>query len=101
GRTCSFGGPLFANDVNPPRRFRQTVLSRPQEFSEASRLTLAAREVSRRNRGRRRAPRERSARTGSGERSRPHPAEPIAGGPKAQIPPAARSDGQLARLAGF
>ena len=48
---------------------------------------VAAREVSRSNRGRRRAPRERSAREGSGERSRPHPAESLAGAPKAQIPP--------------
>ena len=36
--------------------------------------------------GRRRAPRERSACAESGERSRPHPAEPIAGAPQAQIP---------------
>src|SRR5450759_665456 len=36
--------------------------------------------------GRRRAPRERSDCAGSGERSRPHPAEPLAGAPKVQIP---------------
>src|SRR6202162_142254 len=36
--------------------------------------------------GRRRAPRERSDCAGSGVRSRPLPAEPHAGGPRAQIP---------------
>src|ERR1700693_5442881 len=35
--------------------------------------------------GRRRAPRERSDCARSDERSRPHPAEPLAGGPQAQI----------------
>src|SRR6266545_3672991 len=46
---------------------------------------VAARVVSR-SKGRRRAPRERSACAVSGWRSRPHPAEPPAGAPEAQMP---------------
>src|SRR6476660_7605709 len=56
------------------------------------RAPVAARVVSRSNRGRRRAPRERRARTGPGERRGRIRPKPIAGAPKAQVPPAARSD---------
>ncbi len=54
---------------------------------------VAARGVSRVTAGRSLAPRERSTCARSGERSRPHPAEPLAGAPTGADAAQARSDG--------
>ncbi len=74
-------GPTSTGTEDPARRPRREQILRFAQDDRAVPAPVAAREVSRAKRGRSLAPRERSACAGSGERSRPHPAEPLAGAP--------------------